>query len=165
VAGQACVQPISLYVEDRMVHLTLPDAKAAPAVATASGGAPVPEPDSEEETIAGEEEAAVPQAAVTTPLGRILVTVQAELEALVEGGIAVRRNFDMLQSAARRLETLGLTACARPLAGMLRALEVATQRGESDGRNEAAGRLLHAYYVTRLAADHETIELACQGLK
>ena len=39
----------------------------------------------------------MPQAAVTTPLGRILVTVQAELEALVEGGIAVRRNFDMLQ--------------------------------------------------------------------
>jgi hypothetical protein len=169
VAGQVCVQPISLYVEDRMVHLTLPEVKAAPgaksAAKAAPGGTPKPEPEGEEELVAGEEEDVAPQAAVTTPLGRILVAVQAELEALVEGGIAARRNSDMLQSAARRLEVLGLTACARPLAGMLRALEVAAQRGETEGRNEAAGRLLHVYYVTRLAADHETIDLACQGLK
>ena len=71
----------------------------------------------------------------------------------------------MLQSAARRLETLGLTACARPLAGMLRGLEAAARSGEPVAWNKTAGRLLHAYYVTRLAADHETVDLACQGLK
>ena len=67
--------------------------------------------------------------------------------------------------AARRLEALGLSACARPLAGMLRVLELAAQGGETSAWNEAAGRLLHAYYVTRLAADHEMINIACQGLK
>ncbi len=172
VAGQVCVQPISLYIEDRIVHLTLLDPKAGPgaaktaakAVATKTAG-PKQDAEGEEEVVAGEEEEAVPQAAVATPLGRILVTVQAELEALVEGGIAARRNSDMLQSAARRLETLGLTACARPLAGMLRGLEAAARSGEPVAWNETAGRLLHAYYVTRLAADHETVDLACQGLK
>ena len=100
VAGQVCVQPISLYIEDRIVHLTLLDPKAGPgaaktaakAVATKTAG-PKQDAEGEEEVVAGEEEEAVPQAAVATPLGRILVTVQAELEALVEGGIAAQAEF------------------------------------------------------------------------
>ncbi|MGA2256445.1 MAG: hypothetical protein ABSG53_17490, partial [Thermoguttaceae bacterium] len=174
VAGQVCVQPISLYVADRIIHLTLLDPKSAPgaikpakkaSVTRATGGSPKQEVESEEEIVAGEEEEGVPQAAVTTPLGRILVTVQAELEALVEGGIAARRSSDLLRTATKRLEALGLIACARPLAAVLRVLETATQRGEPGAWNDAAGRLLQAYYVTRLAADYEMIDIACQGLK
>jgi len=174
VAGQVCIQPISLYVEDRIIHLTLLDPKSAPgatkpakraSVPRATGGPPNQEAEGEEEIVAGEEEEAAPQAAITTPLGRILVTVQAELEALVEGGIAARRNVELLRSAAKRLDVLGLTTCAQPLAAVLRALEAAAQRGEPDAWNDAAGRLLHAYYVTRLAADYEMIDIACQGLK
>jgi len=174
VAGQVCVQPISLYVEDRIVHLTLLDPKSASGSAKlvqntsggkASGGALDHEAESEEEIVAGEEDGAAPQAAITTPLGRILVTFQAELEALSEGGIAARRNVDLLRAAAKSLEALGLVACARPLSAALRALEVAAQCGETDAWNDAAGRLLHAYYVTRLAADFETVEIACLGLK
>ncbi len=165
VAGQVCVQPISLYAEDRILHLTLPEKKASRRAAKSSGVAPKDEPGTEEEIVTGEEELTAPQAAVTTPLGRILVTVQAELEALVEGGIAVRRSVELLRNAAGRLDALGLSACARPLAGLLHALELAAQGSETEGWNEAAGRLLHAYYVLRLAADHEAIDLACQGLK
>lgn len=174
VAGQVCIQPISLYTEDRIVHLTLLDPKAAPSGAKppkkaragkTGGGSPTQETESEEEIVAGEEEETAPQPAAATPLGRILITVQAELEALVEGGIAARRDVALLRSAAKRLEALGLIACARPLAAVLQALESAAQRGDADAGNDAAGRLLHAYYVTRLAADYEMIDLACQGLK
>ena len=171
VAGQVCIQPISLYVEDRIIHLTLPDPKPVPGAkpakksgfATAAGGSSRQDAEREEEVIAGDSEEALPQVAVTTPLGRILVTVQAELEALIEGGIAARRNVELLRSAAKRLEALGLTACARPLTAALQALEAAARRGEPHAWNEAAGRLLHAYYVTRLAADYETIEYCLSG--
>lgn len=173
VAGQVCVQPISLYVEDRIVHLTLLEAKPAPVAARPARKAAAKtgrvsaeqQADNEEETVAGEEDEAAPQAAVTTPLGRILVTVQAELEALVEGGIAARRDVQLLRSATKRLEALGLTACSRPLAATLDSLETAARRGDPGTWNEAAGRLLHAYYVIQLAADHEMIDIACRGLK
>jgi hypothetical protein len=174
VAGQVCVQPISIYVEDRIVHLTLLDPKQASATmkpatkaksAKPAGNSPPQEVEEEDETIGGEEEAGVPQFAVTTSLGRILVTIQAELESLVEGGIAARRNLDLLWSAAKRLDALGLTACARPLGSVLQALETAGQSQAPDAWNAAAGRLLHTYYVTRLAADYEMIDIACQGLK
>lgn len=171
VAGQVCVQPISLYVEDRIVHLTLLDPKAAAAKpkkkaggARNAAGPSKPNGDNDEETVVGDEEEQMPQAAATTPLGRILVTVQAELEALVEGGIAARRNVELLRSACKRLDSLGLTACAGPLAVTLDALEAAGRCGTADAWNEAAGRLLHAYYVVRLAAEYEMIDIACRGL-
>jgi hypothetical protein len=173
VAGQICVQPISLYVEDRIVHLTLLDPKGASAAKTAkkasgakaAAGSSSQAAEVEDELVAGEDEETVSQAAATTPLSRILITVQAELEALIEGGIAARRSVDLLHSAAKRLDALGLTACARPLAATLQALDAAAQRGEPAAWNTAAGWLLRAYYATRLAADFEMIEIACQGLK
>jgi hypothetical protein len=172
VAGQVCVQPISLFVEDRIVHLTLLDPHGAPAgpkpnkkrKAMTASSPPQQESD-EEEIVAGDEEVSVPQLTVASATGRILVTVQAELEALVECGIAVRRNLDLLRAAAKQLDAIGLTACARPLAAALQALETAAQRSEPGVWNDAAGRLLHAYYVTRLAADFEMIDIACRGLK
>ena len=114
VAGQVCVQPISLYAEDRILHLTLLEKKASRRAAKSTKIAPKDEPGTEEEIVAGEEELAARKLAVTTSLGRILVTVQAELEALVEGGIAVRRSVELLRNAAARLDALGLRRCARP---------------------------------------------------
>lgn len=170
VTGQVCVQPISLFTEDRIVHLTLLDPRSAASASksspkTATSNATSDPEATEDETVTGGDEETLPQPAVVTALGRILITAEAELEALVEGGIAIRRNLDLLHGATKRLEALGLTTCARPLAAFLQTLESAARSGESDAWPAAAARLLHAYYVTRLAADHEMIDIACQGLK
>jgi hypothetical protein len=165
VAGRLCVQPISLYVEDKTVHLTLLEPEgAAPAKPPPQEAAANEPPGSEEELLAGDDDP-VPEAAPATPLGRILTTAQAEVESLVEAGLAVRRNLDLLQGAAKRLETLSLTACSRPLSGLAEAIANSTRLADPRFRDQAAGRLLHAYYVLRLAADQETIESACTGLR
>lgn len=77
----------------------------------------------------------------------------SELEALAEGGIAVRRDFELLKSAARRLESLGLTACSRPLGRLLEAMSTSAKLADPEARHVAAGLLLGAYDVLRLAAD------------
>jgi hypothetical protein len=158
VAGQVRVQPISLYADEKIIHLTLLDpktrrgsgkrAKKARGAKAAARGVK-PETERDEDLGADREEAAALPIAVTTPLGRILVTVQAELEAFVEGGLAAQRNVDLLRTAQKRLDALGLTA---------------VRGGEAPAWNDAAGRLLRAYYVTHLAADYETISVACRGL-
>ena len=174
VAGQVAIQPISLFVEEHIMHLTLLETKSTTGAAklakkapnaNSAGGSSTQEADDDEETVVGEDEEAAPQPAVATPLGRILVTVQAELEALVEGGIVAHRSIDLLRSASKRLETLGLSACSRPLLSLADALGRSASRAESGSRDELAGQLLHAYYVSRLAADYETIETACTGLQ
>jgi hypothetical protein len=173
VAGQVRVQPISLYADEKIIHLTLLDpktrrgsgkrAKKARGAKAAARGVK-PETERDEDLGADREEAAALPIAVTTPLGRILVTVQAELEAFVEGGLAAQRNVDLLRTAQKRLDALGLTAGARPLDSLLQALATAVRGGEAPAWNDAAGRLLRAYYVTHLAADYETISVACRGL-
>ncbi len=171
VSGQICVEPISLYLTDQFVHLTLLPSKPrrGKKPKKAKPGAPVagPAPDIEAGNGSDGDDPGrlVPSASITTPLGRILVTVHAELEALVEGGIAAQRNVDLLQSAHKRLEVLGLTTCARSLGIVLQSLQAAPGRGEAEAWNNAAGALLHAYYVTQLASDFEVISVACQGLK
>jgi hypothetical protein len=163
ISGRICVQPISVFVGDRIVHLTLQDRgkSKSKSARKKSAAAAVPE---NEETLDEEEEDALPQVAAVTALGRLLVTSQAEVEGLVEGGIAARRNLDLLQSAAKRLEALGLCVCSRPLAHLVEALVRSSDLAEPDARDRAAGRLLHAYYLLRLAADQETVEAACAGL-
>jgi uncharacterized Zn finger protein len=179
VSGQVCIEPISLYAADKFVHLTLLPAKPRRGGAgrgkkakKAKSGGPEPTPDSQVSDGLGADGMGadgtglqIPSVSITTPLGRILVTVHAELEALVEGGIAAQRNVDLLQSAHKRLEVLGLTTCARSLGILLQALRAAPGRGEAEAWNHAAGALLHAYYVTQLASDFEVISVACQGLK
>ncbi len=165
VAGLICVQPISLFVEDKIVSLTLDEPVAAVSGRRRPKAPPAAEAAEEEEFLAGEDDDSLPSGTAATPLGRLLVTAQAEVEALAENGIAVRRDLDLLQSAARRLEILGLTACSQPLVHLVEALASSAGLSESGSRNEIVGQLLHAYYVSRLAADYETIETACEGLK
>jgi hypothetical protein len=172
VAGQLRVQPISLFAGEKIIHLTLADGAAAgkkspkdPSVSPRQKGRPSGEPAEDEELASEEyEEAALSQAAAATPLGRLITTAQAELEAIVESGIAVRRGGEMLQSAAKRLENLGLTVCSRALAAFFDAYSRSAHSPESEIRREAAAKLLRAYYLLRLAADQETINAACAGL-
>jgi hypothetical protein len=93
-----------------------------------------------------------------------LITAQAEVEALAESGIAVRHNPDLLTSAARRLDGLGLASCAVPVQRLLTALASPARLMEPAARDAASGALLHASYILRLAADHETVAAACAGL-
>lgn len=174
VSSQICVEPISLYLADQFVHLTLLPSKprrgkkpkkAKKAKAGAPAAAPVPSNEASNGSDGDDLGRVVPSASITTPLGRILVTVHAELEALVEGGIAAQRNVDLLHTAHKRLEVLGLTTCAQPLGVLLKALHTALRSSDTEAWNRAAGALLHAYYVTQLASDYEVISVACRGLK
>jgi hypothetical protein len=165
VAGQVCVQPISLFVEDKVIQLTLDDSGPKAAKKTRQKVAANAHAAEEEEVLSEEDDEAAPQASAATPLGRLLVTAQAELEALAESGVAVRRNVDLLQSAAKRLETLGLTACSRPLLHLVDTLASSGRLAEPHFRDETAGQLLHAYYLSHLATDYETIDAACSGLQ
>jgi hypothetical protein len=104
VAGRICVQPISLFAEGEIVNLNLERTSAA-AGKTRNVKSVAGEKESEvEEVLAGEGEEALVQSGSATPLGRFLITAQAEVEALAESGIAVRHDPELLTGAARRLE-------------------------------------------------------------
>jgi hypothetical protein len=160
------MQPISLLAADKIVHVNL-DRLPAPA---ASGGpgvrsqGPGVGTDAEDELVADEELPEVLSAGAATALSRLLVTAQAELEALAENGLAARRNLELLGSIGRRSEALGLAACARPLARVQEACLAAAQSGDPAQRHAAAGAVLHAYYVLRLAGQQEAVAAATAGL-
>lgn len=165
VAGRICVQPISLYAGDTIVNLTLEQtssaaaAKSRPKKSTATDDA-----NDDEEVLAADGDEAPAITASATPLARFLIAAEAEIEAVAESGIAARRNPELLTSAARRLESLGLTSCSRPIARLATALTSSSKLAETEARDYAAGTLLGAYYVLRLAADQETVAAACAGL-
>ena len=165
VSGVVCVRPISVFLGNKIISLNLEDAIDAPHRSKrrkkpkANNRAP------ENEIVETDEVDLVSEATAATPLGRILIAAQAELEAIAESGVAVRRDGELLASAVRRLETIGLTTCSRPLGQFQERLVTAARQADSEGRNEAAGLLLHAYYLLRLAADQETLAMACAGLR
>jgi hypothetical protein len=161
VAGRLCFHPISVFHEDRIIHLNLETAAGA---VTSDARVLAASPSEEEPLADGGEEVAASTGSAT-PLGRLLITAQAELEALAEGGIAVRRDLGLLNGAAQRMETLGLLTCARPLARLSDGLASTAKLADPERRRQAAAALLGAYYVLQLAADQETIALACAGLR
>jgi hypothetical protein len=166
VAGRLCVQPISLFDSDSIVNLNLEKGSA-----TAGNGVRSERPSGRDKEPEGDEVLAVEAgdddlmpSGSATPLGRFLITALAEVEALAESGIAVRHDAELLTGAARRLEGLGLTSCAVPILRMVEAVSRSAKLAEGEARDYAAGTLLHAAYVLRLAADHETVAAACAGL-
>ncbi len=166
VSGRICVQPISLFVDEQIINLNLDKAAA---VSQQNAGPQLDEqaasPGAESDEALDEDEAGdLVQAAGTSPLGRCLIAAQAELEAIAESGTAVRRDLELLRGAAKRFAALGLSACSRPLDRLLESVSVAGRLTDPEARHEAAGRVLHAYFVHRLAADQETVALACAGL-
>jgi hypothetical protein len=161
VAGQLCVQPISLFVDGQVLNLNLqklgtPVPRGAQPEASTDGGDDVLDAGD-----AGESRAS----SAATALGRLFSTAQAELESLAEGGITARRDTDLLASAARRFEMLGVSTCARPLERFLQAVSNSASLAETSHQNGAAAALLSAYYVLRLAMDQEVVTAACAGLR
>jgi len=163
VAGQLRIQPISLFVGDRILHLDFDE--QAGAVPRNIGPQMIAATSDEDELLPDDRAEDAIQPSAATPLGRLLITAQAEVEALAESGIMVRRNLDLLTSAAKRLETLGLTSCSRPMLRLAAELGSATKLAQPNHVNQVAGTLLHTYYTLRLAADQETIAAACEGLR
>jgi hypothetical protein len=164
VAGRICVQPFSLFAEGEIVNLNLERTSVTAGKARRDKVAAGEGESEREEVLAGEGEEELAQSGSATPLGRFLITAQAEVEALAESGIAVQHDPELLTSAARRLEALGLTSCSRPVLRLVEALSRSAKLAEADARDYAAGVLLHAYYVLCLAADHETVAAACSEL-
>jgi hypothetical protein len=161
VAGRLCVQPIALFIDGKVENLNL----QKPGTPTSRGAKPGAsnacdadeQPDADD---AGESRAS----SAATALGRLFSTAQAELESFAEGGIAARRNTDLLASAAKRFELLGLATCARPLERLLATISSGARLAEVSHQNTAAAALLRAYYVLRLAMDQEVVAAACAGL-
>jgi hypothetical protein len=165
VAGRICVHPISLFAGDSIVNLNLEKSSAAAAAKVKRSKVAAAEQESnDEEVLAADGEEALLVAGSATPLGRFLITAQAEVESLAESGIAVRHDPELLTGAARRLEALGLTSCTAPVMRLAGALVHSGKLAETESRDQAARDLLHAYYVLRLAADQETVAAACAGL-
>ncbi len=169
VSSRLRVQPISLFVGDGIVSLNLDTVgakgrasssasrskareAAEAAAASVEGG---DEPNEGEPRI---------DASATTGLGRLLIGALAELEAQAESGIAVRRDLTPLRDAAKRMDQLGLSACARPIERWLTSAESTSALAEPDARDAAAAHLLHAYHVARLAAEQETVVAASANI-
>jgi hypothetical protein len=166
VAGQLRVQPFSLFVGGQVVHLNLQE-RGTPAPPVAKPD-PSARPEADERVDA--DDAGKPRVSgPETALAQLLSTAQAELESLAEGGIAggiaARHNVDLLASASKRFEVLGLSTCARPLQRFLDAVSSTAQLAETSHQNAAAAALLRAYYVLRLAMDQEVVAAACAGLR
>lgn len=163
VAGRLCVQPISLFDGDEIVSLNLikPAANAAKGKLAKPTAAKIVD---EEETLSGESDDEFRSTGSGTPLGRFLITAQAEIEALAESGIAVRHNNELLQLAAVRFESLGLLTCSRTVRRLAESVAIPARLSEPAARDAAAGALLQAGYVLQLAADHEIVAGACAGL-
>jgi hypothetical protein len=160
IAGRVRLQPISLFVADKPLHVNLDQAPAAPAENPKSVAAEI------DEEVLQDEEEVLPQlaAGTATALSRLLVTAQAELEAFADNGLLARRDLELLSAIAKRLDALGLAACARPLARLAESLASAARQTDQSEQRFAAGKLLHAYYVLRLATDQEAVAAATAGL-
>jgi len=163
VAGQLRVQPISLITGSGVISLNLPDAKR-PSTKQRQQKQNEENSSVKEESLDEDDPAIVDLSGAATPLGRLLIAAQAELEAIAEGGIAIQRDFHVLETAARRFETLGLSTCAYPLQRLANALQSSSRLADQHHRQQTAGDLLHAYYLLRMASDQETLALACSGL-
>lgn len=162
IGGRVRVQPISLLFADKIVHVNL-DQAASTVKAKKAPTAPAAEPE-EEQLEADEDTPEFSPAGAATALSRLLVTAEAELEALAENGLAARRDLELLASIAKRFDALGLAACGRPLTRLRESCAGSAQSSDPEQRHAAAGSVLHAYYILRLAGEQEAVAAATAGL-
>jgi hypothetical protein len=156
-AGRLAVEPIALFQQKGVFSLTL-DAGTQPlSVAGRSVGAQeAEEPDAEGE----EAEAATPSA---TRLGLLLSSLEAELEALAEGGVTAAHDVAALRQLAGSAEALGLVCCSRAAVRLVDQLE-RDRKSVAPDRGHSAELLLRAYYTVRLAAAQESVAAATAQL-
>jgi hypothetical protein len=150
------VEPITLWTDTQPIHLTLDDAltrATRPAVSTDES-----EADAEDAEGSDEELDPAVQTA-TSPIGRLLATVEAELLAIAEGGVEVVRDLSQLRAAAKECRALGLVSCGKALTGLSDELD---RFRKSIERNAAAPaeQLLRSAYLARLATECATVCLA-----
>lgn len=147
VSGRIIVEPVSLHGEFGVLNLTLDNSTPAPVPAWKklfSG----------EDDIEPIEEDNLPDSPAT-PIGLLLVAVEAELELVAEAGVSVMRDTSTLGEFASRMNSLGLASCSKLVTGVIDAL-----RDVSRGQTEphlAAQKLLRAYYICRVASAQETV--------
>jgi hypothetical protein len=135
--GAITVEPFTLFEETKQLNLTLDAPQYPPRLATSGP------PASDDDDPADDRS--------TTTVGRLLATVTAELEVLAECGVRAMRRLDTLADGVARIESLGLTVCATPLATLMRGID--TQRHTPDADpTPVAAHLLSAYYCLRRAA-------------
>ncbi len=99
-----------------------------------------------------------------TAVGLLLTTTLTELEAVAEGGVAAARDTETLVHLADRSQGLGLACCAAAVNRLMDQLRRARKSPDESARGPAAEALLHAYYVTLLASQQESIAAAVPAL-
>jgi hypothetical protein len=154
--GRLAVEPIALFQEKGIFNLTLDGGTEALAVAKQSTTVE----EAEEADAEGEEPEPVPSA---TRLGLLLSSLEADLEALAEGGVTAVRDVGPLGKLAGSAESLGLTCCARAALRLVEQLERDRKSVEPD-RGRSAELLLQGYYTVRLAAAQEAVAAATAHL-
>ncbi|MCA9269797.1 MAG: hypothetical protein KDA41_15055, partial [Planctomycetales bacterium] len=110
----------------------------------------------------GEPSAVGPSAA--SRLGQLLITAQAELEAIAESGLSVRRDLSLLRGAHVRLEAIGLSVAAEPLGALLRKFDNPTALTQPEVSQQTADLVLRLAYVLQLCGVQETLASACAEL-
>ncbi|HWB09223.1 MAG TPA: SWIM zinc finger family protein [Pirellulales bacterium] len=167
-AGKLSVEPISLFAEGGIVHLTLDEAgsaaqaERAPAV---KASLPSTTDDADEASPFDETAAEDPSVVGTsTPLGIFLSSIEAELERVAEAGTSARRDLAPLEQAAEKLRALGLEIAAGAVGKLVEKLRLAPQARGLGRQKEAAAALLRAAYVVRLAIVEEALAVATAGL-
>jgi hypothetical protein len=156
VAGRIVVQPISLLTPDKIIHLNLAQTSQAPAAKSK------PDPATADESVleAEDEETVIDRQGAGSALSRLLISAQAELEALVENGLVARRGHEILDRLAQRFTALGLGSCAGKLKLLHEQLTSSARLAEPEFQHAAASTLLQAYFILQLAAEQESVALA-----
>ncbi len=147
------VEPIALHEKKRFFNLTLDSSTRVVSRTTSLKDDVETELEDHPEI---EDEIAHPS---STRLGQFLEAVACHLETIGEGGFATFRDLKDLRSLAAHSDALGLIACARLLARVVKHLEQ-QRRGEEVDTGCAAHDLLRAYYLVRLASAQESIAAA-----
>lgn len=150
--GRVSVEPVTLIEDERFINLTL-DVPRQPVQAqvmrSSSPGATFP---AARESL--DDEAALPLAASGAKLGQSLTILMHELEAIAESGVAANHDLQVIGDATERLTQLGAAAVVTVTRRLIADLERARKTLAPENRAQAAGSLLRAYYVARLAAEH-----------
>lgn len=150
------VEPITLWTDDKPIHLTLDNAPHAAATTAAPTPPAADASSADEDEPESEQDSAM---AFGSPIGRLLTGVEGELLAIAEGGVEVIRDLGPLRSAAGECAALGLARCATAVQRLCEQLEGVRKKVDRD-TDAAAGQLLRAAYLARLTADAAGVCLA-----
>lgn len=154
---QCYVEPLTVYLDDSTINLSLDDLPAKRMAATPKASPAIPPNDTR--CVPGEVDEQV-CATRPTPSARVLSETLMALTAIGERGIkaSLTMSRQELKSTVERLEALGLSTVGRLLRNMMESMRV--RDGETTRVEPIVDRLLEAYYVASLAAQKERVQSA-----